>query len=106
LNKWYFDELYDKTAIAFTMLSARVLAWFDANIVDGMVNGSAYVTQLISKFSGKFDNYFVDTLVNLAGGFAGFFGLIFRKVQTGKIQTYVAFVVFGVIVLYFVFRVF
>ncbi len=105
LNKWYFDELYDKTAIAFTMFSARVLAWFDANIVDGTVNGSAYVTQLISKFSGKFDNYFVDTLVNLAGGFAGFFGLIFRKVQTGKIQTYVAFVVFGVIVLYFVFRV-
>jgi NADH-quinone oxidoreductase subunit L len=105
LNKWYFDELYDETAVAFTMLSARTLAWIDAKIVDGIVNGSASLTYYTSKFSGKFDNYFVDTLVNLAGGFAGFFGLIFRKVQTGKIQTYLAFAVFGILILYFVLRV-
>ena len=74
-------------------------------IVDGIVNGSASLTYYTSKFSGKFDNYFVDTLVNLAGGFAGFFGLIFRKVQTGKIQTYLAFAVFGILILYFVLRV-
>ena len=105
LNKWYFDELYDKTAIAFTMVSSRAMAWFDNKIIDGVVNGSAFITRVSSTFCGKFDNYFVDSLVNLAGGIAGFFGLIFRKVQTGKIQTYIAFVIFGMIVLYFVFRV-
>ena len=104
LNKWYFDELYQYTFIGGTMLISRMSAWFDAKIVDGMVNGSAFVTQVWSKYSGLFDNIFVDGLVNLTGGIVGMFGLIFRKLQTGKIQTYIAFLVFGILLLYFIFR--
>lgn len=104
LNKWYFDELYDATVIAFTMSISRISAWIDNKIVDGAVNGAASVTSWTSFASGKFDNIVVDGLVNLAGGTVGFFGLIFRKFQTGKIQTYILFLVFGIIVLYFIFR--
>ena len=104
LNKWYFDELYDKTIIAGTMLFARVSNWFDKYIVDGLVNGSATVTQFSSMFSGKFDNIFVDGLVNLTGGVVAFFGLVFRKIQTGRIQTYIAFLIFGMLILFFIFR--
>jgi NADH-quinone oxidoreductase subunit L len=104
LNKWYFDELYDKTAIAFTMGISKLSAWIDNKIVDGAVNGAASVTSWTSFASGKFDNIVVDGLVNLSGGLVGFFGLIFRKFQTGKIQTYILFLVFGIIVLYFLFR--
>lgn len=104
LNKWYFDELYDATAISFTMGISRLSAWVDSKIVDGVVNGSATVTKWTSFGSGKFDNIVVDGLVNLTGGMVGFFGLIFRKFQTGKIQTYIMFLVFGIIVLYFIFR--
>lgn len=104
LNKWYFDELYAKTAVAGTMGLSKISSWIDNKIVDGAVNGSAFITQHGSKYSGLFDNFFVDGLVNLTGGIVGFFGLILRKFQTGKIQTYIAFVVFGIIVLYFIFR--
>jgi len=104
LNKWYFDELYDKTAVAFTMGISRLSSWFDAKVVDGIVNGSASFTRGFSRYTGLFDNIFVDGLVNLTGGLVGGFGLIFRKFQTGKIQTYIAFLLFGIIVLYFVFR--
>jgi len=104
LNKWYFDELYDKTAIAGTMLFARISNWIDKYIVDGLVNGSATVTQFSSKFSGKFDNIFVDGLVNLTGWVVAFFGLVFRKIQTGRIQTYIAFLIFGILILFFIFR--
>jgi len=104
LNKWYFDELYSATAVAFTMGLSRLSAWIDRTIVDGIVNGSATVTRWTSFGSGKFDNVVVDGLVNLTGGLVGFFGLIFRKFQTGKIQTYILFLVFGMIVLYFIFR--
>lgn len=104
LNKWYFDELYNKTAVALTMVLSRASAWFDNKIVDGVVNGAAYVTKMTSFFSGRFDNFVIDGLVNLTAGIVGFFGLIFRKLQTGKIQTYVMFLVFGIIVLYFIFR--
>ena len=86
------------------MLS-NISRWIDNNIVDGFVNGSAFITKMTSEGSGKFDNYFVDGLVNFVGGLVAFFGLIFRKFQTGRIQTYVAFLVFGIILLYFIFRV-
>jgi NADH-quinone oxidoreductase subunit L len=104
LNKWYFDELYDVTAIAFTMGISRLSAWIDKVIVDGVVNGSATITRWVSFGSGKFDNVIVDGLVNLTASVVGFFGLVFRKFQTGKIQTYIGFLVFGIIILYFIFR--
>lgn len=105
LNKWYFDELYDKIAVSTTMGLSRVSAWFDNTIVDGIVNGAATVTRVFSKYNGLFDNIAVDGLVNLTGGIVGAFGLIFRKFQTGRIQTYIAFLLFGILILYFVFRV-
>ncbi|MGA2669690.1 MAG: NADH-quinone oxidoreductase subunit L [Ignavibacteria bacterium] len=104
LNKWYFDEFYEGVIVAATLGLTRILKWFDNTIVDGAVNGAAYITQKTSKGSGKFDNGFVDGLVNLVAGIVMFFGLIFRKIQTGKIQTYLAYVLFGIIVFYFIFR--
>lgn len=104
LNKWYFDELYNATAIAFTMGISRLSSWIDRKIVDGVVNGSANVTRWTSIGSGKFDSIVVDGLVNFTGGLIGFIGLVLRKFQTGKIQTYILFLVFGLIVLYFIFR--
>lgn len=104
LNKWYFDELYHYTAISFTMLLSKLANMFDKYVVDGLVNGSAALIKKISDFSGLFDKYIVDGLVNLSAGTVGFFGAIFRKTQTGRIQTYIAFLLSGMIVLYFIIR--
>jgi NADH-quinone oxidoreductase subunit L len=54
--------------------------------------------------TGGFDKYIVDGMVNGVAYVSGFFGLLFRKFQTGKVQTYLVFVVFGALVLFFVFR--
>jgi NADH-quinone oxidoreductase subunit L len=104
LNKWYFDEFYEGVIVAATLGLTQVLRWFDNTIIDGAVNGAAYITQKTSKGSGRFDNGFIDGLVNLVAGIIMFFGLLFRKIQTGKIQTYLAYVLFGIIVFYFIFR--
>ena len=53
---------------------------------------------------GGFDNSIVDGLVNAIAYLAGFFGLITRRVQTGKVQTYLAFVILGVMILFLWFR--
>ena len=105
LNKWYFDNFYDGVIVAGLLKFTQALRWFDNNIIDGAVNGVAYLTQKGSDESGKFDNSIVDGLVNLVGSIVMFFGLLFRKIQTGKIQTYLAYVLFGIIVFYFIFRV-
>jgi NADH-quinone oxidoreductase subunit L len=54
--------------------------------------------------SGKFDSIVIDGLVNLTANTSGAFGLVFRKFQTGKVQTYVVFAVFSVVIFYFIFR--
>jgi len=43
--------------------------------------------------------------VNLVAYLAGFLGLVFRKIQTGRVQTYIAFVLFGVMVFFFIYRI-
>ena len=62
------------------------------------------MSRLFSWFSGRFDNIVVDGMVNGAGYVTGFFGLVFKKTQTGKVQTYLVFAVLGVVILFFVFR--
>ena len=53
---------------------------------------------------GGFDNKIVDGMVNLIAYLGGFLGLLMRKLQTGKVQTYLAFVLFGVMVFFLWFR--
>ena len=103
-NKWYFDELYSKTAVAFTIGLSNFLAWFDQKVIDGIVNGTATITRHTSFASGTFDKVVVDGLVNLTGAVTGFFGLVFRKLQTGKVQTYLVMVLTGIIILFFIFK--
>ena len=104
LNKWYFDELYDATAVSGTIGLSRFLGKFDSKIIDGIVNGAATATRGFSAFTGKFDNIVVDGLVNFMAYLSGFIGLIFRRFQTGKVQTYLGFVIVSVVILLFIFN--
>ncbi len=98
-NKWFVDELYSLLFIERLLDFSRFISWFDATIVDGVVNGSATLTRGISRIFGWFDTYVVDGLVNFTAFLSGFAGLTFRKMQTGKIQTYIVYVVFSVIII-------
>ena len=104
LNKWYIDELYSATFIGGTLAFSRILAWFDTYIIDGIVNGAAWVTRKVSSFSGLFDTYVVDGLVNFTAFFSGVIGLGLKKIQTGKVQTYVVLAVFSILVLLLILR--
>jgi proton-translocating NADH-quinone oxidoreductase chain L len=73
LNKWYFDDLYQWAIINNVRRLGTALWWFDANIIDGAVNGIA-------------------GLVRVSSG-----GL--RKVQTGFVQGYALAIALGLIVL-------
>jgi NADH-quinone oxidoreductase subunit L len=95
-NKYYVDELYDATAIAGTMASARGLWVFDAKVVDGAVNGTGWLTMFSSWFSHVIDKYVVDGLVNFVGAVMEEGSFVFRKFQTGLIQNYALFMLVGV----------
>ena len=104
LNKWYFDEFYHKTFVAFTIGLSKLLAWLDSKIIDGIINASAFLTKHFSFFIGNFDKYVIDGIVNFTAYFNGFAGLLVRRIQTGKVQSYLAFVIFSIVILLFIFK--
>jgi NADH-quinone oxidoreductase subunit L len=105
VNKWYFDDLYDGVVVGGTHLLTRVLRWFDDTVIDGIVNATGWLTRVSSTVSGWFDNYVVDGFVNGSAWVSGFSGLVLRKFQSGRVQTYALFAVAGMMLLYFVFRI-
>ncbi len=88
LHKWWMDELYDKTVIAGSLLFSKLMAWIDANFVDGIVNGSAWFFRNLSFGTGKFDNRVIDGAVNGLAWVVGRSGDRVRTIQTGNIQRY------------------
>jgi NADH-quinone oxidoreductase subunit L len=97
--------MYGAVVVNGVLGMTSVLRWFDNTIVDGVVNGTGWLTRIISTVSGKFDTYVVDGLVNASAYSSGFVGLLLRKFQSGKVQTYVLFAVLSVMIFYFVFRI-
>ena len=62
VNKYYIDDLYLAVFARGGVLLAKALWWFDAKVIDGVVNGAGWVAQRI--------------------------GAILRKLQTGRTQNY------------------
>ncbi len=54
--------------------------------------------------AGGFDKYIVDGIVNGAAYTSGFFGILFKKFQTGKVQSYLVLVILGVMLFFFWFK--
>jgi NADH-quinone oxidoreductase subunit L len=98
-NKYYFDEMYNATAVAGTLLVSRVSGWFDLRIIDGVVNGVARWTAKVSFAGGWHDLRIVDGLVNLVGRMIQFFGAQLREIQTGRVQSYILMALFVVVLI-------
>lgn len=98
-NKYWFDELYNATAIRFTMWFSHVQRWIDTYIIDGLVNGIGRVMTAIAGLSGLTDRYVVDGVPNWSADASVAIGHVMRRTQTGRIQNYALFTVGGVVLL-------
>ena len=102
VNKWYFDELYEATAVNGTKALSRALGWFDLHVVDGLVNLCAQMGVWASSLIGKFDNAVVDGAVNGVATVTIESGSFIRRFQTGKLHHYVFILAGGVLIIYLV----
>jgi NADH-quinone oxidoreductase subunit L len=75
LNKFYIDEIYDWTIVQPLRLLAFIAAWFDRNVIDG--------------------------LVNLTGWIPAAAGSLMRSLQMGLVQFYALAMVLGAVILIF-----
>ena len=104
-NKYYLDEIYWAAFGRSALLLARAGAWFDAHVIDGIVDGSAAVTRAIARLEGRFDNAVVDAIVNGLANATYALGGRLRRVQTGNVNAYL-YVVVGTVMIVLIARLF
>jgi len=97
-NKYWVDEFYGWAVTRRVMDAARAVFAFDSKVIDGGVNGTAWLTRLSSRVTGLTDQYFVDGLVNAVAAFViRLMSPLFRAAQTGFTQNYALVMVLGLI---------
>jgi NADH-quinone oxidoreductase subunit L len=95
-NKYWVDEFYGWAVTRRTMDLARAVFAVDSKVVDGIVNGLAWLSRQFSRLVGGIDKYFVDGLVNTIAAFvARLMSPLLRAAQTGLTQNYALVMVIG-----------
>jgi NADH-quinone oxidoreductase subunit L len=88
-NKYWVDEIYQATVIAWALKLRLILADMDRWVVDGIVNGAGVLGKGAAWVTGAIDHYLVDGAVNFVAEGTLSAGQRLRQVQTGRIQSYV-----------------
>ena len=98
LNKYYVDEGYDFLFVNRAKDAGTGLWKFDATVVDGAVNGSAWTTVEGALGSGWWDRWIVDGIVKFIGGFIRTMSWPLRLIQTGYVQNYALVMILGLLI--------
>jgi NADH-quinone oxidoreductase subunit L len=88
-NKYWVDEIYQGSIIAWVLKLRLILADMDRWVVDGIVNGAGVLGKGAAWVTGAIDHYLVDGAVNFVAEGTLAAGNRLRQVQTGRIQSYV-----------------
>ena len=115
-NKYYVDEGYDyvftgRRKLGSVRLGAMGLgdasSWFDANIVDGLVNASGWLTRAIASVSSWWDKWIIDGIgVNGPAILARMLSYPTRLLEWGLVQWYALVMTVGLVgfVFYYVYH--
>jgi NADH-quinone oxidoreductase subunit L len=97
-NKYWVDEFFGWAVTRRVMDAARAVFAFDSKVVDGGVNGTAWLTRFSSRVTGLTDQYFVDGVVNAIAAFVmRLMSPLLRAAQTGFTQNYALVMVVGLV---------
>jgi NADH-quinone oxidoreductase subunit L len=92
-----FDNFYNKIFVNPTLKISNIFQFFDQRMLDSFVNLLADLQVFIAKFVGWFDAKVIDGIPNGTAYSAGIIGRVTRSVQGGKVQLYVALAFLGLI---------
>jgi NADH-quinone oxidoreductase subunit L len=106
-NKWFVDEAYD---YVFTgrrkvgdirmgvMGAGEASSWFDANVIDGTVNGAGWTTRAVATLSTWWDKWIIDGVgVNGPAILARMISYPARLMEWGLVQWYALVMVAGLL---------
>ncbi len=96
---FYFDVTYSRLLIGGYFGFARAMTAFDQNGLDGAVNGAAGGWTRFAKGAWEFDSRVIDGSVNGLATVSRALSRTFRRLQTGRLQSYQQLVVGAIVVL-------
>jgi NADH-quinone oxidoreductase subunit L len=87
-NKYYVDELYDLVVIRPALAIGGFFSFFDGKVVDRLVELVGAAARGVANIDDAIDKYLVDGAVNALANATLDSGRALRRIQTGRIQTY------------------
>lgn len=98
-NKFFIDELYGATVIAFFWWWARVADWLDRRIWGGIVAGVTSLFNAWARLNRFLDTNVVDGSFDKSCDEISASGGLLARMQTGRVQTYLRLLALAVVVL-------
>src|SRR5213082_2721146 len=98
-NKMWIDELYARTIIAFSWMSARLSDWMDRHFWDRLVRGFGGIGQLLGVFTASIDERGINAGVDETTVGTRGLGRLISAAHSGQIQTYLSVIAIGVLAL-------
>jgi NADH-quinone oxidoreductase subunit L len=99
LNKYWVDELYDALVVNPTKALGRVWDWFDATVIDGVVNWVGRFTGRSAAASTWVETYIIYGSLNLTGYANHLMARLLRLIQSGLVHHYAAIFLIGLFLL-------
>lgn len=97
-ESFYFDRLYRFIVEPRVFQIARATERMDKKWIDGFLHTSAYLQLMTAHVIGWFDHAIIDGLVNGVARLAKGTGSLTRTLQGGKIQLYIFWSIFSIII--------
>jgi NADH-quinone oxidoreductase subunit L len=92
-NKYFVDEIYDAIIVRPVLGLTDGLRWFDAHIIDGLVNLTGWATVKWADIKMWFDTWIIDGAVNGIGYLFMAGAWILKFLQSGSVQFYTLVVI-------------
>ncbi len=98
-NKMWIDELYARTVIAFSWMSACLSDWMDRQFWDRLVRGFGGIGQLFGIFTAGVDERGINAGVDETTAGTRGLGRLISAAHSGQIQTYLGVIAIGMLAL-------
>jgi NADH-quinone oxidoreductase subunit L len=95
---FYLNDIYKRVIEIPAFKIADGTSQADRKWIDGILHLSAYVQLIVAHVTGWIDRAIVDGVVDDAAGMAKGIGSFIRTFQSGKIQLYVFWASFAIII--------
>lgn len=98
---YYLDNMNSALVAKPTLYVATISEQMDKRWIDGLIHGFVYITVGGAHLLAWFDRYIIDGIVDMTGKATLLVGSVARSFSGGKIQSYIFWSVFAVIIFLF-----